>query len=85
MEVELIIACSVLAAVCIGLIVYIVLRPTMGKASKSIFDVGYNHIADNAPQIPDETEEDSTQSNETPAENASEAEVTVENDENSAK
>ena len=69
--VGLIIACVALALVCIGLVVYIVLRPTQGK-HKSIFDVGYNHIADNAPQIPDEEEANSAENDETPAENEQE-------------
>ena len=68
--VETIIICAALMLVCGGVVLYIMLRPTGGKSNKSIFDVGYNHMADNAPQIPDENEADEEEIEETPVENA---------------
>ena len=66
--VEIILICVALAVVCLGVIFYIISRPTGGKASKSIFDVGYNHMADNAPQIPDEEEANEEEIAQTPVE-----------------
>ena len=69
----IILACVAIALVCAGVIIYIIERPTAGKESKSIFDVGYNHMADNAPQIPDEEAADEGENEETPVEEAQES------------
>ncbi|MBO5790507.1 MAG: hypothetical protein J6R40_05065 [Clostridia bacterium] len=69
----IILACVAIALACAGVIVYIIERPTGGKANKSIFDVGYNHMADDAPQIPDEEAANEGENEETPAEEAQES------------
>ena len=79
------IACIALLLVCIGLVLYILLRPTQGKSHKSIFDVGYNHMADNAPQIPEDADVKSTENDQTPLENDAEIESEVENNEKEAE
>lgn len=79
--VETILICVALALVCFGVIFYIISRPTGGKANKSIFDVGYNHMADDAPQIPDENEADEEEIEETPVEDAENAEQNNEDEE----
>lgn len=78
--IETIIICAALMLVCGGVVLYTVLRPTGGKANKSIFDVGYNHMADDAPQIPDENEANEEETEETPVENAENAEQSGENE-----
>lgn len=77
---EIIISCVLIALLCVGVVVYITMRPTKGKASKSIFDVGYNHMADNAPQIPQEPQAEEPQEAQTPADEAPSVEEAAESE-----